>query len=228
MNMAATLPVLCVTDRAECPGGEAGLFSQLEHVLALPATVANHAVSADAASAPLPRPTAVLLREKDLDEAAYARLATQAAAVCSQAGVPLVVHSHARVARELGCTFLHLTLPALEAMPARARLALAKDFELSTSCHAVEDAHRAFELGCARIIAGHVYSTSCKPGIEPRGLAFLREICAATPLPVWAIGGITPERFPELAAAGAAGVCIRSLFMRENSQKCLRSLAGQH
>ncbi|MEI3276573.1 MAG: hypothetical protein V8R57_02460 [Evtepia sp.] len=32
-------------------------------------------------------------------------------------------------------------------------------------------------------------------------------------LPVYAIGGITADRVPELQAAGAAGACLRSSLM---------------
>lgn len=161
----------------------------------------------------LPRPTAVLLREKDLDARAYAQLARELAPVCAQAGVPLVIHTHVEVARVLGCRHLHLTLPVLAALAPGELQELAAEFELSTSCHSATDAVRAAECGCARIIAGHVYETGCKPGLEPRGLAFLRAVCAAVDIPVWAIGGVTPARLSDLRAAGAAGACIRSPYM---------------
>lgn len=191
------LPVLYVTNRALCGRP---FLEQVRRV------VEGRAVEA--------RPAGILLREKDLDVAAYAELAREVAALCGPAGVPLVIHTHVNVARELGCRHLHLTLPTLEGLPLGERTALSREFELSTSCHSVADARRAVELGCTRIIAGHVYETDCKPGLEPRGLAFLRDVCASVELPVWAIGGITPERLPELQAAGAQGACMMSAFMR--------------
>ena len=72
----------------------------------------------------------------------------------------------------------------------------------------------AERLGCSYLIAGHIYATSCKPGLPPRGLAFLREVTVATELPVYAIGGITPIRLAEILAAGAAGGCAMSSLMR--------------
>ena len=190
MNVA--IPVLCVTNRALCAGG---FLEQIERV----------------ASA---RPAGILLREKDLPEFAYAALARDVGKICQRFDVPLVVHTHVGVARELGCHHVHLTLPMLEAMPEAARTALLGEFELSTSCHSVVDAQRAQALGCTRILAGHVYETDCKPGLEPRGLTFLRNVCATVEIPVWAIGGITPERLAEVEAAGAAGACMMSAFMR--------------
>ena len=192
MSSQLALPLLCVTNRALCEGG---LPAQLRRV------VATH-------------PAGVLLREKDLAPEGYAALAREVAPICRAGGVPLIVHTHADVARELGCGHLHVPLSLLEEMPAAQRAALATEFELSTSCHSVEDARRAAEFGCARILAGHVYETTCKPGLEPRGLTFLREVCAAVPLPVWAIGGVAPDKLEELRVAGAAGACMMSAFMR--------------
>ncbi|MDO4399364.1 MAG: thiamine phosphate synthase [Coriobacteriia bacterium] len=185
------LPLLCVTNRSLCAGD---FLAQLQRVVSL-------------------RPAGILLREKDLDAAAYAQLAREVAALCAAAAVPMVVHTHIDVARELGCSHVHMTLPTLEAMPAETREAVSREFELSTSCHSVDDAVRAAEFGCRRIIAGHVYETDCKPGLEPRGLAFLRAVCAAVDIPVWAIGGITCDRLPEVRSAGAAGACMMSAFM---------------
>ena len=191
-HFEGALPLLCVTNRALCSGD---FLVQMERVVAL-------------------RPAGVLLREKDLDAAEYALLARRVSGVCEPAGVPLIVHTHVGVARDLGCRHLHLTLPELEALPAEERMKLAGEFELSTSCHSVSDAIRAQELGCARIIAGHVYETDCKPGLEPRGLTFLRNVCGAVDIPVWAIGGITCEKLSELREAGAAGACMMSAFMQ--------------
>ncbi|HOF88051.1 MAG TPA: thiamine phosphate synthase, partial [Armatimonadota bacterium] len=38
------------------------------------------------------------------------------------------------------------------------------------------------------------------------GLDALREVCAAVRIPVFALGGITPDRVPACLAAGAGGV----------------------
>ena len=186
------LPLLCVTNRSLCAGD---FLMQLQRAASL-------------------QPAGILLREKDLDASTYAQLVGEVAAICASVEVPLIVHTHIAVARELRCRYLHLTLPTLEAMLPEEREAITREFELSTSCHSVDDALRAEKLGCRRIIAGHVYETDCKPGLEPRGLVFLRAVCTAVDIPVWAIGGISCEKLPELKAAGASGACMMSAFMR--------------
>ena len=80
--------------------------------------------------------------------------------------------------------------------------------------HSSEEARQAEALGASYIIAGHIYATNCKEGIPPRGLRYLKEVCDSTGLPVYAIGGITPRNMAEVLAAGAAGGCMMSGFMK--------------
>lgn len=82
------------------------------------------------------------------------------------------------------------------------------------SVHSVEQAVRAQQLGADFLIAGHIFPTDCKPGLPPRGLEFLGQVCRAVTIPVYAIGGITPENAPLAVKAGAAGVCIMSGAMK--------------
>jgi len=83
----------------------------------------------------------------------------------------------------------------------------------SVSIHSAEEAKRAEELGARFVIAGHIFETQSKPGIRPRGLAFLRDICESVDIPVFAIGGITDENAQDCIAAGAYGICRMSYWM---------------
>lgn len=152
-------------------------------------------------------PAGILLREKDLSEEAYRTLARQVQAICRRYGVPFLVHTHPRVARELGADGLHLPLPVLRALPAEERQDLPR---LGVSCHAVAEAVEAWQLGADYLFAGHIFDTTCKAGLPGRGLDFLAAVCGAVPLPVYAIGGIQPAAIAALRRAGAAGGCVRS------------------
>ncbi|MFN3345495.1 MAG: thiamine phosphate synthase, partial [Chloroherpetonaceae bacterium] len=46
-----------------------------------------------------------------------------------------------------------------------------------------------------------------------RGLNALEEVCKAVSIPVYAVGGITPERVPECLKAGAFGVAVMNAVM---------------
>ena len=108
---------------------------------------------------------------------------------------------------------------------------------IGTSVHSVEDAIKAEQLGATYMTAGHIFATDCKKGLPPRGLDFLKNVCDAVEIPVYAIGGIniassgdstasdapsTYDAMPDISVprladvmkCGAAGGCIMSGMMR--------------
>ena len=153
------------------------------------------------------RPAGILLREKDLTPEEYRKLAREVQSICKKAGVPCILHSFTGVAEELEADALHLPLPLLRKLPGEDR---GRFRQLGASCHSVADAREAQSLGCTYITAGHIFDTDCKRGLPGRGLEFLREVCRAVTIPVYAIGGIEPKRMAEIFAAGAAGACVMS------------------
>lgn len=194
--------VLCVTNRALCG----------EDFLTRIAAVA--AAGADG----------MILREKDLPETEYAALAESVREICRRRGVSCILHSFPQTAAALHADFLHLPLPVLRALSADARAALPA---FGVSCHSVQDAQEAETAGAAYLIAGHIFATDCKKGVPARGLSFLREVCSSVSVPVYAIGGITPDNAAEVISAGAAGVCVMSGLMQcEDPAACLRALRG--
>lgn len=159
------------------------------------------------------RPKALILREKDLTEAEYMQLARKVQAVCKTCGVKFIVHTFWRAGLALGADGVHLPLPVCVAMTTAERLEAGR---FGVSVHNAEEAKAAIKFGAAYLIAGHIYASSCKEGVPPRGLAFLKTICALSPVPVYAIGGIglNKAQLEEVLACGAAGACVRSAFMR--------------
>lgn len=151
----------------------------------------------------------VVLREKDLPAQEYEALARRVMSICAQYRIGCTIHHFTEVCVKLGAERLHLSLPDLEAQPeARDQVRI-----LGVSVHSVEQARRAAALGADYVTAGHVFGTDCKPGLPGRGLTFLREVCAAVPVPVYAIGGITKTRLAAVRDAGAAGAFLMSAFM---------------
>ncbi len=186
--------IICVTNRQ--------VFASEEDFLARLAAIAAH------------QPRAIVLREKDLTEEAYETLAQKVLHLCKEAGVPGIVHGFPDVARRQHAAGVHLPLPRLRRLVPAERSSLASFMELGTSCHSVADAQEAVRLGCTYIFAGHIFATLCKPGLPPRGLDFLQAVTAAVPLPVYAIGGLTPARVPLVRAAGAKGACAMGSLMQ--------------
>ena len=157
-------------------------------------------------------PKGLILREKDLSEAEYALLAKDVLKICHRYGVPCILHTYFRAAKELGCDAIHLPLPLLRTHQEE----LAFFTEVGTSIHAPEEAEEAEKLGATYVTAGHIYATDCKKDLPPRGLAFLTEVCQRTSLPVYAIGGIkiNEKQLQEVLSCGAKGGCIMSGMMQ--------------
>lgn len=161
------------------------------------------------------RPHGLILREKDLSDAAYTALAKEVLALCRKEEVLCFLHSRIPSAKELNCRNLHLSVPALDAMMPEERRRVREEFDrISVSCHSMEDMQFAVECGASQIVLGTIFETDCKKGLKGSGTGFVRKICRACPVPVYAIGGITPERLPEVMEAGAAGGCMMSGFMK--------------
>lgn len=165
------------------------------------------------------RPHAIILREKDLLESEYRALARKLIPLCEGAGVPCYLHGrYLEVARQLACPNIHLGIAQLQALHNTERNEggnpLAAFERISVSCHSVPEALLACDLGATSIVLGTIFETDCKPGKQGAGLGFLTEVCQAVSIPVFAIGGITPARMPDVLDAGAAGGCMMSWFMR--------------
>ena len=160
-------------------------------------------------------PRALILREKDLTEEEYAILAEQVLEICGTYQVPCILHTYWKVALDLHCTSIHLPLAQLRECRKQPDVTLKSFSQIGTSVHSVEVALEAQKLGATYITAGHIYATDCKKGLPPRGLDFLRNVCRAVDIPVYAIGGIKIDQaqFTDILDCGAAGGCIMSGMM---------------
>ncbi|MEG2260373.1 MAG: thiamine phosphate synthase [Raoultibacter sp.] len=154
----------------------------------------------------------VILREKDMSEAAYETLARQVQRECDCAQLDFVVHTFSAVAQRLGCATVHLPLPLLRAQGRPPAIEC-----VGASVHSVAQALEACQLGANYLVASPIFATDCKPGQPGRGSDFLREVVAATTLPVYALGGITDATEPLLTSTGAQGFCRRSHYMRPST-----------
>lgn len=156
-------------------------------------------------------PQAVIVREKDLPQAAYEQLAAQVIAICTQYHVPCILHTYVHTAIRLGVKALHLPLHELLLL---SNIHKQQFPILGASVHSVEEALQAQNAGASYLLAGHIFATDCKRGVPPRGLSFLQEVCQASSLPVYALGGIRAENARACIQAGAKGVCVMSECMR--------------
>ena len=125
-------------------------------------------------------------------------------------GIPrekIIVNTWTRLANDYQLKGVHL--PAHQGNP----LAIKQQYSLlkvGVSVHHLNEALYYKKGGADYLFFGNVYETTCKPGLEGKGLNELQRITAAVSIPVIAIGGIQPHHIPELTAASASGIAVMS------------------
>lgn len=156
----------------------------------------------------------VQIRQPGLDARALTELVAAAVAVVGGTRTRVVLNDRVDVALAAGAHGVHLRGDSMPA--ARVRAIAPRGFLIGRSVHALEEARAAARDGALdHVIYGTVFATESKPGVRAAGTEALAEVCAAVPVPVLAIGGITLERLGAVAAAGADGFAAIGLFARE-------------
>jgi thiamine-phosphate pyrophosphorylase len=129
-------------------------------------------------------------------------------ALCSEAGVPLIVNDDAMLAAAIGADGVHLG--EHDGAIATARALLGNDAIIGVSCY--DDsalAANAAAQGADYVAFGAFHPSPTKPGARRASMDLLRGPHARD-LPRVAIGGITPDNAPALIAAGADMVAVIS------------------
>lgn len=165
---------------------------------------------------------AVQLREKDLGDRDLYELAGLARAALPPP-VRLLVNARVDIALAAGADGVHLPADGLPVAALRARFGYG--VLVGRSAHRVEEVERARDEGADYVTFGPVYATPGKGA--PVGLGALGRAAAAG-LPVYALGGVTLERFGELAGAGAAGIAAIRLFQTISHLSQVAQAAGEH
>jgi thiamine-phosphate diphosphorylase len=130
-----------------------------------------------------------------------------------RAGALLIVNDRPDVARAAGADGVHLGQDDLPVAAARAVLPAGTLVGLST--HDVAQARAGTAAGADYLGVGPIFPTASKAAaLTARGLELVRAVRAVTPLPLVAIGGITPETAPEVRHAGADAVAMIAGLVR--------------
>lgn len=152
---------------------------------------------------------ALLVRAPQSNAAQLSAFAERATALARPPGAAVIVHGRPDLARGVGAAGVQLRREDLA--PADARRVLGPGW-IGVSVHTPDDARAAVAEGADYLIAGNVFATSSHPDRPARGLEWLSTL-AGLGAPVFAIGGVTPERVQDVIAAGAWGIAaISSLW----------------
>jgi len=166
---------------------------------------------------------AVQLREKDFSGTDVVSSATRLTGLLHAAGGKLFVNvatveddTLALIAASPGVDGFHV--PDDPELLAHVRATFPKHL-IGASTHTIEGVRSASEAGANFLTFGPVFFTPGKKKNELQGLERLREACAATKLPVFAIGGITTGNARECLDSGAHGVAVVRAVMEATSPR---------
>ena len=154
------------------------------------------------------------LRVKDFPELELRAQIRRARDLCAAAGAQLIVNDHWRLALDEGCDYVHLGQGDLDDadLPAIRRGGL----RLGVSTHDHAELDRALAAEPDYVALGPIWPTLLKEmPWAPQGLdrlgAWKRRI---GPIPLVAIGGLTPERARAALAAGADSAAVVTDVLR--------------
>lgn len=152
----------------------------------------------------------VQLREKTGPALGLYETAERIIPSARQNGAGVLVNDRIDVALATGADGVHL---ATKSLPPRVARELLGNRLLGASVHNLPEAREAVEAGVDYVTFGHVYPTSSKPGLPPRGVIELAEIVESIEVPVLAIGGIEPSNIQEVLSTGCAGIAVISSIL---------------
>jgi thiamine-phosphate pyrophosphorylase len=125
-------------------------------------------------------------------------------------GAGVMINDRIDVALATGAGGVHL---AGKSLPPRVARELLGDRLLGASVHGLKEAREAVDGGVDYVTFGHVYPTSSKPGMPPRGVLQLAEVVESVDVPVLAIGGIDTSNVHEVLRTGASGIAVISAVL---------------
>jgi len=118
-------------------------------------------------------------------------------------GLRLLLSGTALEARQAGACGLHSSAAALAGLVERPPTRL-----WAVSAHNARDLERATALGADVALVSPVLPTASHPGDRALGWDGLRALASASPLPVYAQGGLGPGDISAARSAGALGVAV--------------------
>lgn len=168
---------------------------------------------------------AVQLRHKSLPRGSLLGLAARLAELCRRADVLFLVNDHVDIALAGNADGVHLGPDDLSI--AAARGVAGPGLLIGASASTPEAAIQAESAGADYLGSGPAYATPLKAEKRVIGPAGVAAVAAAVRIPVFAIGGVEPERIPELRAHGVRRVCaIRSLAATPDPEGQARVFCG--
>ena len=161
--------------------------------------------------------TFLQIREKEKSTREYLSLAQKVHKLAQRYGVPLIIDDRLDLAMAVDAEGVHL---GQSDMPVDlARSIFGQDKIIGATAKTVPQALEAYEQGADYLGVGAIYPTTTKVKTVLTSTDTLRDICAAVPIPVNAIGGLNKNNIDVLRGIPIAGICVVSAIMKAEDPK---------
>jgi 8-oxo-dGTP diphosphatase len=153
---------------------------------------------------------AVILRQLNLEDDVYLRWAEQGLAYCQAVGMDFYVHgSPARLERLPEATGIHMPFAQIKRCQQRP---VADKKVLLVACHSAQELSWAQRLNADCALLSPVLATPSHPGKNGLGWSQWAQLVEAVNIPVYALGGMSPNMLTQAWAQGGQGVAGISDF----------------
>lgn len=150
----------------------------------------------------------VQIREPGLPAEVREDFAREVTARCRARGALVMVNQDIELASRIGADGVHLPAHALSSLERRPALEW-----VGASCHTRDELLKAAGLELDYALLGSVAPTASHPERSPLGWSAFADLIQGLPLPVLALGGLTPDHLTQAKTHGAHGVAgIRSFW----------------
>ena len=147
------------------------------------------------------------LRDREVPDRRFERFLTSLAEAAPEVLSRVFVNERLALAAVFPVAGVHLPEAGLPVAAVRARFPRGR-LLIGRSVHAVETAVAAERDGADYVMLGPVAPTG---GKRPLPADTFSEVCGRLRIPVWAVGGLTPDKLARLREAGVSGLAaIRS------------------
>ena len=160
---------------------------------------------------------ALTLREKDLNKNEYLKLIEKVYPICQKYKINLILHQNydLNLDDKYNIEGIHLSYSIFKSLNQNIKAELIKKYKrIGVSIHSLDEAKEVESLGASYVVAGHIFETDCKKGLEPRGLKFIKDLSSALSIPIFAIGGIDEKNSQSVINNGAFSICMMSTLMK--------------
>lgn len=145
----------------------------------------------------------IQLRENSLPRSELESVARRLVALAHSCGAKVLINADERLAQTVSADGVHLPAADLMRFDARHRSGL-----VGASCHSREELERASDLNLDYVLLGPVLPTLSHPGAETLGWGAFSALLGDYPLPVYALGGMSPACLDAAWSNGAHGIAM--------------------